>query len=113
MEVITKKYIKVNENVSKITDLEVYVGYSLGGMNYFTGRPEQRGYYIGVTPVERSRGFISFGAFTGTKFCVNVVNRKSKKAEAEAKEKAAQVEKILIEHVCKENGLTVAEVVRA
>lgn len=48
-----KKYIEVKENSAKVTHLKIELYYDLGGMNYFTGRAENRGYYLSVTPVER------------------------------------------------------------
>lgn len=32
--------------------IEISVSYNIGGMNYFSGKSESRGYYISVTPVE-------------------------------------------------------------
>lgn len=95
----------------KFVVIRVY--YSLGGYNYFTHREESRGYYISVSPEEREqRGGVvmrSYTAFTGRKLCVHCVKRKSAKAEKEALEKAAQVEKQLIDFVCEANGLAIAE----
>lgn len=34
------KYLKVQENPASVTDLKIELYYSLGGMNYFTGRAE-------------------------------------------------------------------------
>lgn len=41
--------------------------YSLGGMNYFTGSKEPRGYYVSVTPTRFHEGGRSFTAFSGIK----------------------------------------------
>lgn len=77
-------------------ELKIQVYYDKGGMNYFTSRPEQRGYYASVTPVqvERRPGGImveSYAAFSGVKMLVLPVQRQSPKAEAQAREKAMEV----------------------
>lgn len=77
-------------------ELKIQVYYDKGGMNYFTSRPEQRGYYASVTPVqvERRPGGImveSYAAFSGVKMLVLPVQRQSPKAEAEARQKAMEV----------------------
>lgn len=106
-----KKYIEVTENPAKITHLKIEVYYNLGGINYFTGRAENRGYYLSVTPVERETngGFVSesYTAFTGIKQCIKQVTRKSAKAEAEAEKIAEDVMENLINYVCRENELVI------
>ena len=108
------KYLKVQENSANITDLKIELYYSLGGMNYFTGRAENRGYYLSITPVERcvSRGYTSecYTAFSGIKQLVKVVKRKSQKAEKEAENLAENLANELIEYVCGQNGLELLEV---
>lgn len=109
-----KKYIEVKENPAKVTHLKIELYYDLGGMNYFTGRAENRGYYLSVTPVERGMrdgGFISesYTAFTGIKQNIKQVTRKSAKAESEAEKLAADAMDNLIDYVCKKNGLEIAE----
>lgn len=104
-----KKYIEVKEN-RNATHLKIEVYYNLGGMNYFTGKPEARGYYLSVSPVSRSRTdygatLESYTAFSGIKECIKTVTRKSVKAEAEAEKLAQDREKIMIEYVCNKNGL--------
>jgi hypothetical protein len=93
----------------KVNNIKVELYYSLGGMNYFTGRAEDRGYYLSVTPVfKEDRGgciMESMTAFTGTKMLLLPVARKSTKAGTQAfglmKEKADT----LIDFVCKEQGI--------
>lgn len=109
-----KKYIKVKENPAKVTHLKIELYYDLGGMNYFTGRAENRGYYLSVSPVTRGTsagGFVSesYTAFTGIKQNIKQVTRKSAKAEAEAEKMAADVMDNLIDYVCRENELEIAE----
>lgn len=107
-----KKYIKVKENPAKVTHLKIELYYDLGGMNYFTGRAENRGYYLSVSPVTRGTsagGFSSesYTAFTGIKQNIKQVTRKSAKAEAE--KLAADAMDNLIDYVCRKNGLEIAE----
>lgn len=105
-----KKYIEVKENPAKVTHLKIELYYSLGGMNYYTYRAENRGYYLSVMPVTRgisAGGFVSesYAVFTGIKQCVKEVKRKSAKAEIEAEKLATDAMKKLIDYVCKENKL--------
>jgi hypothetical protein len=57
------------------THIDVEVGYSRGGMNYFSGETEQRGYYVYVTPVVRKDGTMSFTLFNGLKKLLLPANR--------------------------------------
>lgn len=104
-----KKYIEVKENPAKVTHLEIELYYYLGGMNYFTGRAENRGYYLSVAPVERGMRSECYTAFTGIKQNIKQVTRKSAKAEAEAEKLAADAMDNLIDYVCKKNGLELLE----
>ena len=83
MEHIKKEYLNTNKDK---TFLKCELYYSLGGMNYFTGRTEARGYYVSVSPVERGGGWERYTAFSGWKKCVVECARKGKKAEAKALE---------------------------
>lgn len=70
-------------------ELKIEVYYDKGGMNYFSGRPEERGYYASVSPVKierRPNGITTeeYGAFSGIKTLVLRVARQSPKAEKEA-----------------------------
>lgn len=73
-----KEYIERNGQTLKC---ELY--YSLGGMNYFQGKNEARGYYYSVTPVKvsESSGFRTeqYTAFSGIKKLVLETKRKSDK----------------------------------
>jgi hypothetical protein len=106
---ITKKYIDIIENKHDNNNaLSVRVYYDLGGYNMFTHKEKPRGYYISVTPVERSERngvkMESITAFTGYSELLQECSRKSKKAEATATEKAPYYEKMMIEYICKNNG---------
>lgn len=81
--IIETRYYKANKG--DCTHIEASVYYSLGGMNYFTYKQEQRGYYISIVPVTRERGMISFTAFTGRKGCCLPAKRQSAKQAETAK----------------------------
>lgn len=107
-----KKFVKLNEGSRGANYLKIETRYSLGGYNVFTHKPEARGYYLSVSPVERSERagvvFESYTAFSGVKLLLLEVSRKSKKAEEAAEKIAAEKEKELILFVCDKNGLEVA-----
>lgn len=85
------RYFKVVSGATKhkMTHLKFEVYYSLGGYNYFTYKPEKRGYYISLTPVERmERNNVVMEAvsmFSGYKFLLKEVTRQSKSAFEKAK----------------------------
>lgn len=64
-------------------ELKIEVRYNKGGMNYFTYKDEERGYYLSVTPVTRSKGegytTESYVGFSGIKKLVLPVARQSEK----------------------------------
>lgn len=104
------KDLKANKDA---THLKIEVKYSLGGYNCFTHREESRGYYLHVSPVKRfirdGIQFESYAAFTGSKYLVHAVARRSEKAEKIALENAREIEAELIKHVCHANGLQLEE----
>lgn len=107
MEEITKRYIEVAENPSGTTHLKVELGYSKG--SYYAYKVVGRGYYVSVSPVERDGMWESYVAFTGVKSLVKEVQRKSKKAEAEALKLLDAESERLIDYVLKEENLQLAE----
>lgn len=62
---------------NKVIRIEVY--YRIGGMNYFTSNVEPRGYYLGVTPIEKGDRFEGFTAFSGYKMLLEEAKRFSQK----------------------------------
>ena len=112
-----KKYIALQPGDNYASHVKIETAYSLGGYNYFTGKKEERGYYIHVQPVKRENRhgvtLESFTAFSGIKQLVLPVSRKSAKAEREAEELAASIEKTLVGWVCKKNALPFPEGVTA
>lgn len=82
------RYYKIKNGNRNATHLKAEIYYALGGINVFTYRNEPRGYYLSVSPVERAErnGYTmeSFTAFSGMKWIVLPVQRKSAKKMAEA-----------------------------
>ena len=64
-------------------ELKIEVRYNKGGMNYFTSRSEERGYYLSVSPVTRTQGngYVSesYVGFSGVKKLILPVARQSEK----------------------------------
>jgi len=81
-----KKYEKI-EGSNKELKIEVY--YDKGGMNYFNGKTEPRGYWLSMRQVEvqrteRSIVIESYGMFSGAKMFLKEVKKQSQKAYDEA-----------------------------
>jgi len=98
---VSKKYEKID---GTDYELKIQVYYDKGGMNYFTSRPEARGYYLSVSPVQverRENGIMveSYAAFSGIKALVLPVQRQSPKAEKQAEELAVKMMPELKEQV--------------
>lgn len=105
MKSVFKEY---NESFSQTLKIELY--YHLGGMNYFTGTNEARGYYLSVTPVTLSKGdgytSESYTAFTGVKQLVVECKRQSGLAMNKAVNDHKTILPNLINHVVSKNKLT-------
>jgi hypothetical protein len=73
-------------------ELKIQVYYDKGGMNYYSGGTNKRGYYLSVTPVQIQRqGNVmieSYTAFSGIKKLILEVERQSEKSAQKAKELA-------------------------
>ena len=114
----TKRYIPLEDNEHKETHIEVEVGYSLGGINYWNYQNESRGYYLYATPCQlgtHSTGTggewqsITTTVGRGYKWLLKEVSRQSKKAEAEAIAIANEKMDWLIAKVCERYGLKLKE----
>lgn len=81
--------------------LEVEVYYDEGGMSYFTGGVNKRGYYLAVQPVKLDGGFRSITAFSGTKALVEETKRFSARKLQEVALQAMQspIYRTLLDHV--------------
>jgi len=105
-----KVYEKIETTIANNLKIEVY--YNKGGMNYFSYKNEARGYYLSVSPVNRTPhegGKIfteSYTAFTGTKVLLMEVKRKSEKAYDQAVQIAmnGKIEE-LKQHVKSQNNI--------
>lgn len=102
-----KKYIPIINETKNANFLKIEIYYSLGGMNYFTGRAENRGYYISVSPVYKNGITESYTSFTGIKHCLNTVSRKSEKAYNNALTIAPEILHTLVNAVCAKNNINV------
>ena len=114
----TKRYIPLVDNEHKETHIEVEVGYSLGGINYWNYQNESRGYYLYATPCQLSTHSTGTGGEwqsitttvgRGYKWLLKEVSRQSKKAEAEAIAIANEKMDWLIAKVCERYGLELKE----
>lgn len=107
-----KKYIPV-EGKSDVNFIKVHTFYDLGGMNYFTGKPNKRGYYVSCTPVlKEDRGGYGMESTilgSGYKQLCKEVTRQTKKAAAEAEEVAEVMYGAIVDKICREEGLTIKE----
>lgn len=96
-------YVNLKNNIEDMDQVKISSNYSLGGMNYFTGQPTKRGYYIYFIPVKVRK--TDYGQCEQTvlfhkksyKMCVCVVDRKSKKMQEK------------VDNILKANYLKMAE----
>lgn len=100
-------YIELKENEHGFTHLDVDITYNKGGINYFTYRNEPRGYYAGVTPVEKNNNMVSFTAFTGVKKFIEPAKRLSRKTLAALNADAVDICDDLIKSVCAKYNLQI------
>jgi len=87
---VSKQYESIPNTT---TELKIQVYYDKGGMNYFSGGVNKRGYYLSVTPVQIERQgnnvmIESYTAFSGIKKLILEVERQSPKSAEKAKELA-------------------------
>ena len=81
------KIVKLN-NGSRYDQLRLNVDYSLGGMNYFTGSINRRGYYLYLAPCSTGTGFLQTTLMgsqeeSGFKILLQETTRKSAKRLSE------------------------------
>jgi hypothetical protein len=81
------KYEPIEGTENKFLKIEVF--YNKGGMNYYNGKTEARGYWLSARQVERntdSRGISmeSFALFSGAKMFLMEVKRQSAKSYEQA-----------------------------
>lgn len=99
-----------NPNLCRKNDanfIQLEVSYTLGGTNWFTGKPEPRGYYLHASPVLKANRVVTYQGFSGAKFLLLEVGRRSQKKEAQAALIAEGYVQKMIDHVCAYNNLEV------
>lgn len=93
-------------------------GYSKGGVNWYNGDNERRGYYLYCTPIQIDTkslpGGRDYRTFTqvvgkGNKLLLKEVTRQSKKAAEEAERIAEEKAEWLLQQVVARYGLTLAD----
>lgn len=116
---ISKKYLPLapSESYTENT-LEVTVGYDLGGYNWYSGGENKRGYYLYAIPMTKTTNKMDDGreyntysqqVGKGLKLLLKEVSRQSKKSAQEAIAMAAEKEAMVIERVCEQYGLVLAD----
>lgn len=105
---IERTYAAKHET-SSVNEIKVSVYYKKGGMNYFTSRPEKRGYYFSITPQTRNGHFVTYTGFSGAKTCVLPVARQSKKSFETAKSKFNDYIDSYLKDFCNQNGYTIID----
>ena len=94
--------IPVVEGNCTHVDVEVY--YSKGGMNYFNGNVEKRGYYLSAQPLTKSTNSYSYTAFTGVKQLVKEAGRYSPKVLDEIVIEQNLIN-TMVEHIVEKNNI--------
>ena len=94
-----EKYELIKDDLS----IKTQVYYNKGGANHFSGRTEERGYYLSVSPVKREERdnivIESFTAYSGVKMLILPVKRQSDKAYQQAVELAKEKEPALRQRI--------------
>ena len=88
--------------------IEVTVRYALGGINYFSGDRDPRGYYLGATPLTRREGFTSFVMFSGIKVLLQPADRFSEKVLHSLVVPPDRLD-ALVRRVCEKNGVELVQ----
>lgn len=97
---------KVLNTTKQKTFLTLEIKYSKGGLNYFNGQNEQRGYYLHATPEEIEGNYRIYGAFNGIKKFIQPAARYSEKQFNALNIEALDISP-LIQYVEQKNGLKV------
>ena len=98
------EYIAI-EPTREENNLEIHIGYEKGGINWYNGQNNKRGYYLYCTPCQKnirtldngqSYSTISTILGKGVKMLLIEVSRQSKKAEETATAKAEAEKNTLV-----------------
>lgn len=109
MKTIAEKNYNIKSNNEKWNNLNISIYYSLGGMNYFSGKVEKRGYYFSITPEEISRGFHSYTAYSGRKALIKEVKRQTKKQDQIMVGMMDELFDRFVPDFCARKGITIEE----
>lgn len=105
-----KKYITIKNPTRDHNAVKIELAYNLGGYNVFTGKTEERGYYLHVTPVFRDGRMESITCFSGIKQCIKPVKRQSEKAYNAALANINEFLPGLILYVCTKHNIITEDV---
>lgn len=102
-----KMYMKVKGSNTKKIKIETY--YYKGGTNWFTGKINERGYYLSARLIEMTEKYeCVLNSYSSVrKMLIKAVTRASKKQEDEADKQALQYVNILVDKICAENNIEV------
>lgn len=109
MKTIAETNYNITAKNEKWNNLNVSIYYDLGGMNYFSGKVEKRGYYFSITPEEISRGFHSYTAYSGRKALIKEVKRQTKKQDQIMTEMMDELFDKFVPDFCVRKGITIEE----
>lgn len=102
-DMVKVEYLKAKGENTNCIKVELY--YQLGGFNCFTYKQEERGYVVGVSPIQKSGICEIYTGFSGVKECIVPCSRKSKSSEAKALEMYEANKKKLVDYICNKNNL--------
>lgn len=91
-----------------VRTIRVKVYYDLGGPNYFSGGTKERGYWLSVTPEERTKGMVVQTAFSGVCELLEPASRYSAKRLSEINPGEDRIKKLL-DYVLAKNKLAIKE----
>lgn len=86
--------------------IEIKLYYHIGGMNYFSGETLRRGYYVSVTPIEKTNKMRCFQSFSGSATLIKPAKRFSQK-ELDSLAVDRETIRALLEHVRDKNKLDI------
>lgn len=100
-----KMYMKVKGSDTRKIKIETC--YYKGGTNWFTGKIDERGYYLSARLIEMTEeyGCVLDSYSNGYKMLIKAVTRASKKQEDEADKQALQCINVLVDKICAENNI--------
>lgn len=102
-----KMYMKVKGSNTRKIEIGTY--YYKGGRNWFTGKIDERGYYLAARLVEtiEKDGWVQGSCSSGRKMLIKAVTEASKEQEDEADKQALQYINILVDKICAENNVEI------